>query len=164
MIVMPEYSRKLFTDNNSFLNTGSGTEDETSLDFHKSTVVGRQEANRAKGLSFGSMDADIINSFYSFWQNLILHPKSVNDGDETPLTSLIIKKEGHIYESKFLHEVLAETLQLGETDPAIDQAIKQCTKIYHEDYPGSYVLAYQGKRLGLCFLNHSSLSFVSAQF
>lgn len=150
---MQEYSRNLFNVTDPSLDKGLETENKVSLDFHKSTAVERQDANRAKGLSFGSMGADIINSFYAFWQNLIVHPESNKGSDKTPLTSLIIKKEGSIYESNFLHEVLAENLQLVETDPEVDKAVKQCTKIYHEDYPGSYVLAYQGKRLGICFLN-----------
>ena len=110
---MQEYSRHLFTVNDPSLNTLLEKKDDISLTFHKSTIAERHETTRAKGLSFGNMGTEIINSFYLFWQNLVLRPESNKEGSKIPLTSLIIEKDGGIYENQFLHDVLAEILQVN---------------------------------------------------
>ncbi|HEA31084.1 MAG TPA: hypothetical protein ENH91_14015 [Leeuwenhoekiella sp.] len=150
---MQEYSRKIFIDSDGSTSTNTETKDKVSFDLHKLTTVERQEAHRAKGLSFGSISNNMMNSFNSFWQKLILSPESNKEADNTSLNQLIIKKEGSIYENDFLRGVLAETLQLDEKSSLLNKALDTCTKIYHEDYPGSYVIAYEGKRLGICFVN-----------
>ena len=153
MIAMQEYSRKIFVQENSSLNTSNDDNDEISFDLHKSTTVERQEANRAKGLSFGSISKEVMNSFSMFWERLMMNPELTKEVENTPLSQLIVKEEGAIYENDFLRSLLSETLQLDQKSPELKKALHACTKIYHEDYLGSYVLVYKGKRLGICFLS-----------
>nr|WP_031425155.1 hypothetical protein [Flavimarina sp. Hel_I_48] len=149
---MQEYSRKFAIEYQVSRSYHLDVK-RASLDIYKATNAQQQEARRVKGLSFGTLRKDMMHAFYSLWQNLVSNPESNEEADEALLTRFILKEEGAIYENDFLWKVLMDNLKLSEDSEELNHAFQNCTKIYHEDYPGSFVLMHNGRRLGICFLN-----------
>lgn len=100
-------------------------------------------------INFGKRTEKEVAVFFSRWQRLIAIPESFPQDANTPISDFILQKEIHFLINDMNKAVISAHLQdTGEQDN-IAETNKSSTKIFHEDYPGSYILAYNKKRLGM---------------
>lgn len=106
----------------------------------------------SKPIVLGQVRREEIDSFFSKWNRILMQSDCFKVGDKTPLSILvpgesIIKKEQAI-----VKRALAEKFDMP-MGPEVTNISKSCNRIFHEDFPGHFILEYKGKRLGMFFLN-----------
>ena len=87
-----------------------------------------------------------------FWNRLIFKPQSFPQNKNASISSLLEEEKG-ILVSHFIRSVLSEILELPIDSKKLSEAVQNSNKIFHEDYPFNFILEYQGKRLGMMFLD-----------
>ncbi len=115
----------------------------------------RQFNKRSSGLVLGSTGVEMFNSFLAMWDRLITIPELKSSDKNTSITDYILSKESQMKEKEMVRTVLSENLDLPLDSLELISAIEKSNKIYHEDYPGNYILEYNGNRLGMFELNTS---------
>ena len=93
-----------------------------------------------------------FNFLNNFWNRLLFKPQSFPQKQNASISSLLEEEIG-ILASRSIKSALAETLELPIDSKKLFNAIQNSNKIFHEDYPGDFILEYQGKRLGMMLLD-----------
>lgn len=93
-----------------------------------------------------------FNFLNYFWNRLVCKPQSFPQKQNARISSLLEEEKG-ILASRFIKSVLSEILELPIDSKKLSNAVLNSNKIFHEDYPGDFILEYQGKRLGMMFLD-----------
>lgn len=93
-----------------------------------------------------------INFLKLFWNKLLFIPESFSSEPQTPINKILLKEIG-ISSDEMISSVLSEKLRLPINSTNLISALKETNKIFHEDYPGDFVLEYQGERLGMAILD-----------
>ncbi|MDT0686043.1 hypothetical protein [Autumnicola psychrophila] len=113
----------------------------------------KKEDQKSSGISLGKVSSSLVNSFLNTWQKLIDAPQSFPEQELTPVSTYVIREDSQQAEESMLREILCNTLNLESGSYELTQALEVTNKIYHEDFPGSYILEYKGDRLGMFFLD-----------
>jgi hypothetical protein len=113
----------------------------------------KKETPKPSGISLGKVSNNLVNSFLNTWRNLMESPQIFPEQEETPISAYVINDNSKEEEEQMLSEVLCNSLNLESGSYSLSQAIEATNKIYHEDFPGSYIVEHQGERLGLFYLN-----------
>lgn len=113
----------------------------------------RKEDAKPSGISLGKVSNHLVNSFLNAWQKLIDSPQVFPEQEETPISVYVITENSKQEEEQMLSKVLCKSLNLASGSFALKQAIETTSKIYHEDFPGSYIVEHKGERLGMFYLN-----------
>lgn len=90
-----------------------------------------------------------IADFISKWQRLIAFPESFPQDAKTAIGDLGLQKENLLLENNMIKGIISAHLEEADGQDNITAAIESSTKIFHEDFPGSYILTYNRKRLGM---------------
>ncbi|MDT0688822.1 hypothetical protein RM549_03450 [Salegentibacter sp. F188] len=112
----------------------------------------KKEEQKSIGISLGKVSNSLVSSFLNAWQKLIDSPQTFPEQEETPVATYVINDNSKEEEEQMLSEVLCNSLNLEPNSAASWEAIKATNKIYHEDFPGSYIIEHKGERLGIFFL------------
>ncbi len=120
-----------------------------SWDLHTTTTDEKTEYNKPGGIALGSIKKNMMHSFTTWWERLITAPESFSQSDDTPLSKMVIQKESQIYENELVNGVMSRFLNLAVDSVELSRAVKKSNKIFHEDFPGNYILEYNGKRIGM---------------
>ena len=121
-------------------------------DLHTTTTEEKNKYTTPGGIALGSIKKDMVNSFSDWWQRLIHDPESFPQSEDTPVGNMVMQKESQIYENELIKNVLSRFLNLANDSVEVLRAMKKSNKIFHEDFPGNYILEYKGNRLGMFFL------------
>jgi len=89
-----------------------------------------------------------FNFLTNFWNRLISKPESLSQVSNTKISE-ILKEEKGVCSSKMIKTVLAKELNLDINSQELLIAAEKSNQIFHEDFPGDYILEYMGNRLGL---------------
>ncbi|WP_026839410.1 hypothetical protein [Gillisia sp. JM1] len=92
-----------------------------------------------------------IETLNSFWNRLVSDPESFNQNLGENI-STILEKEKMLSASLKVQSVLSRELLLANNSELLLNAIEKCNKIFHEDFPGDFILEYNGNRLGMFLL------------
>lgn len=87
-----------------------------------------------------------------FWNRLLFLPESFTHPPQTPINNIWLEETG-ISEVRLVRSVLAEKLGLPYNSTKLYIALEESHKIYHEDFPGDFVLEFKGERLGMAILD-----------
>lgn len=93
-----------------------------------------------------------FNFLNYFWNRLVSKPQSFPQKQNTSISSLLEEEKG-ILASRVIRSVLSEILEFPIDSKNLTNAMQNSNKIFHEDYPGDFILEYQGKRLGMMLLD-----------
>ncbi|TVZ27535.1 hypothetical protein JM83_2583 [Gillisia sp. Hel_I_86] len=122
---------------NRGLSQETENEDESSSSFAQTFNKNSQKEN-AGGSNFLS----------NFWNRLISTPESFSQHSSTSISTILEEEKG-ISSSNMINTVLSQKLNLEPNSTALSEAAQECNKIYHEDFPGDYILEFRGDRLGI---------------
>ena len=92
------------------------------------------------------------NFLNNLWRKLVSDPSSLTQ-NQNPAISNILEKETGSLVSDAVNSVLSEKLELPTNSKKLSVANEESIKIFHEDYPGDFILEYKGERLGLMMLD-----------
>lgn len=87
-----------------------------------------------------------------FWNKLIFKPESFTLPPQTTINKIWSEETG-ISADKIITSILAEKFGLLNNSTELFNALEESHKIYHEDFPGDFVLEFQGERLGMAILD-----------
>lgn len=93
-----------------------------------------------------------FNFLNYFWNRLVCKPHSFPQKQTASISNLLEEEKG-ILASRFIRSVLSEILELPIDSKKLSNAMQNSNKIFHEDYPGDFILEHQGKRLGMMLLD-----------
>jgi hypothetical protein len=93
-----------------------------------------------------------FKSLNIFWNRLVSRPQSFAQKPNSSISSML-DEEKNLLASYFIRSVLSEKLELPLNSKKLSEAMQECNKIFHEDYPFDFILEYQGKRLGMLILD-----------
>lgn len=119
----------------SFFKNPTGREGNLSPLQVKKTGSDKEDSGKANFLSI-------------FWNKLIKTPQSYIQKPNTDI-SKILSEENGLCSNNLLSSVLSNKLEIPENSSALKSALEKCNKIFHEDFPGDFVLEYSGDRLGM---------------
>lgn len=88
----------------------------------------------------------------NFWNKLVAYPESFNQTPNIDISTLLEEEKG-ISSSKLVSSVLSQKLTLANNSTELLIAVEKCHKIFHEDFPGDFILEYNGNRLGLFLMD-----------
>jgi hypothetical protein len=88
------------------------------------------------------------NFLSNFWNRLISKPESFSQHPSTEISKILEEEKG-VSASKMINTVLSQKLNLDINSAELLDAAKKSNQIFHEDFPGDYILEYMGDRLGL---------------
>ena len=108
-----------------------------------------KSAYELNGAVFANVSEKEVNSFYSTWQTLIMNPLYFSYDSETSVEDVILREQSKFHETQMLKMVLSKEFDFDLNSIEVLNATKNCRKIFHEDYPGNYILEFQGNRLGM---------------
>lgn len=95
--------------------------------------------------------SEIYNNLMQFWKRLVARPSSYPQNQHLRI-STILEEELGIQCSNLIKFILSRKLRLTEDSQELLQAIEACNQIFHEDYPGDFILEYNDERLGMMIL------------
>lgn len=116
---------------------------------HTTTEDEKSNYKEPGGIALGSIKQEMLGSFMTWWDRLRSEPGSFAQSDDTPIGTMVLQKESQIYENELVESVLGNFLNLDIGSVELARALKKSNKIYHEDFPGDYILEHNGKRLGM---------------
>ncbi|MCM4156117.1 hypothetical protein [Gramella sp. AN32] len=120
--------------------------------FNSSTAEPKK-AYELKGAIFGKVSEQEINSFYNTWRTLVMNPLSFSYNNKASVEQIILQEESKFHETEILKIILSKELDLPIESNYLKNKIADCNKIFHEDFPGNYILELNGSRLGLFVLS-----------
>jgi len=125
-----------------------------ALSFQSKQKLGPLDISIQKNrINTSNNDARKSDSLSDFWNRLVTTPKSYQHNPNATV-SLILQKEKDISASKIIKSVLSRKLGLLNNSKAIQQEVlEKCHKIFHEDFPGDFILEHNGDRLGLFLMD-----------
>ncbi|MDT0675851.1 hypothetical protein [Autumnicola musiva] len=110
------------------------------------TPSGKQKVFSLRNTSYSK-----ISNLFKKWKKLIACPENdPHDGESTIYD--IVQQEGNISLYQLINNVLAEKLNIAHDSPELEAAIHDSNKIFHEDFPGDFILEYEDDRLGMFLL------------
>jgi len=132
--------------NSSFVvNKGLGLKtDVTPSNYHQKPEV-RKVISHNKPSSFNFF----LNNF---WNRLVTKPEAFKQQINTSVYHLLEEERG-LAASNLIQTVLAKHLNISTASGELNKATLKSNKIYHEDFPGDFILEYNGDRLGLFLLD-----------
>lgn len=132
----------LFRSRNPFFTF---KKDELNQDFFK-LVKEKEEPEKPKLNGF----SEYLNQF---WNRLIAKPEGTSQPPNSYISEILEEEEKKISANKVIAGVLSDRLKLAKNSAGVLKAIKESTQIFHEDFPGDFILEYKEKRLGLFLLD-----------
>lgn len=87
-----------------------------------------------------------------FWNRLIGNPESFSQHPNYYISD-ILEEEKNICANEKIASILSDKLNLAQNSDELYKAVKNSIKIFHEDFPGDFILEYNGTRLGLFLLD-----------
>lgn len=106
----------------------------------------------SKPVVLGQVEEEKIESFFAKWNRILIQSDYFKVSDKTPLSKLVSGENIIHKERTMVKRVLSEKLDMP-MGPEVTNIAKSCKRIFHEDFPGHFILEYNGKRLGMFFLN-----------
>lgn len=106
----------------------------------------------SKPIVLGQVRREEIDSFFSKWNRILMQSDCFKVSDKTPLSILVPGVNIINREHAMVRRVLSEKFDIP-VGPELISISKSCNRIFHEDFPGHFILEYKGKRLGMFFLN-----------
>ena len=131
---------------------GDDHEQQENWDLHTTSTDEKTAYNQPGGIALGSLKKGMVRSFSTWWNRLITEPESFPHSDDTPLSKMVLQKESQIYENELVRSVMARFLNMAQDSVELLRAVAKSNKIFHEDFPGNYILEYKGKRVGMFWL------------
>ncbi len=93
-----------------------------------------------------------FNFLGNFWNKLVSNPESLSQNPNIEVSATLEEKKG-VSSSKIVRSVLAQKLALENNSTELLKAVEKCNKIFHEDFPGDFILEYNGNRMGLFLMD-----------
>lgn len=87
-----------------------------------------------------------------FWNRLVVTPRKLDEKPSSPISEILPQEKKNLAD-RMIVKVLSAKLKLTKDSAEILKAKKESTKIFHEDFPGDFILEYNGTRLGLFLLD-----------
>jgi len=87
-----------------------------------------------------------------FWNMLIARPESLSQKPNSCISEILEEEKG-ITANELILEILSEKLCLEQDSSEVLKAVEKSNRIYHEDFPGDFILEYNGTRLGLFLID-----------
>ena len=133
--------------------------------------VAKQHTNiqlKERKIFVGKISKKEVDIFLSNWQILITHPEGFPQDASTPISKFLPPKISVSLIDEMVETVISAHHNLACNQEELAEAMKKSNKIFHEDYPGSYILMCNRKRLGMFMFsvcnNDNSTYRVSYQF
>lgn len=83
-----------------------------------------------------------------FWNLLVARPESLSQKPNSCISEILEEEKG-ISANEMITKILSEKLGLEQDSAEVLNAVEKSNQIYHEDFPGDFILEYNGTRLGL---------------
>ncbi len=83
-----------------------------------------------------------------FWNLLIARPESLSQKPNSCISEILEEEEGNSAK-EMITKILSEKLSLEKDSAEVLKAVEKSNQIFHEDFPGDFILEYNGTRLGL---------------
>ena len=87
-----------------------------------------------------------------FWNLLIAKPESLSQKLNSCISEILEEEKG-ISANEMITKILSEKLSLEQDSAEVLEAVEKSNQIYHEDFPGDFILEYNGTRLGLFLID-----------
>lgn len=129
-----------FRSENLFFTTNK---DRPRLEIFRPTKAKNLGNNKINGFS------EYLNQF---WNRLVAKPESFPQQPSSCISE-ILAEEKRISANEMIAKVLSDKLKLAQDSEEVLKAVKESTQIFHEDFPGDFILEYNGTRLGLFLLD-----------
>lgn len=119
-----------------------------------------KEENSSKKFSPETIENQKFSTVLSdFWKRLVLKPHSFPQKPQISISKILEEEKG-ILASNQIKFVLSKKLELPLDSKELLAAMDNSCKIFHEDFPGDFILEYQDERLGMmmldiCFDSHN---------
>lgn len=111
----------------------------------------KSESLTPQEISLGSFNEPVVRKIFKNWLSFWMNPDMLHLGIFDSLAAVLHSEETLLKENAIIQEVLKEHTAFASEDELL-LAVQKCTKIFHEDFPGNYILAYKGKKLGMFVL------------
>ncbi len=132
-------------------NADSSYQDLYVVHSQKQTETNDDLDNAPKVFSFKNSGSVNLSSFFGKWRRLITNPFKDNHQEEATIYD-IFKEDMPIHE--LVKMVLVQKDKLHASAQELQDAVLESNKIFHEDYPGDFILEFKGERLGMFILNN----------
>ncbi|MDT0643784.1 hypothetical protein RM553_13155 [Zunongwangia sp. F363] len=116
----------------------------------KVTKESENASDKPKMFSFRKVGYSEISEFLGKWKRLISNPLNDKHNEEDSIYDMV-QEDMPIHE--MVKVVLAQKTNLQDSSQELEEAILESNKIFHEDFPGDFILEFKGERLGMFILN-----------